>query len=231
MSYKTFSQNKSRQSTSVSQILDEIEKVEVTMDASDSNQLQEDYYNFIGVHINYNRPLYASSKPSNNLFSFNRAVSNSKQRKSNSQLKSSKSNSSISNRIHINHLQINKVKTFNKVQMLLNFPAGQVKTYFGCLSSSNMDSYNKYLNKVDPNFVRSEAIKLEYSDETLNDLNRKISKFDNFKLVSAYSTKEKLSMDTKIRNGCSALANFDIDSKLFKEFFDWNLFPEEIKDL
>ena len=146
--------------------------------------------------------------------------SNNRSVKSSASKKSSKPIENIKN--NFQKTSISKIKRNYNFQILLGSTTKDVKSFFGCISTELMDYY-KVDNKKksnNPNFLRKKAMELEYTDNVLTDLKKKLRKTQNFKQIHKYNDKERLAMDSKVREARAVMDNFVVDQFMFEQFFE-----------
>lgn len=115
-------------------------------------------------------------------------------------------------------LSITKIKQNFKFQILLGNPVGQVKQYFGCVSSCFLDGYLKYHNTSE-HFLRRKAKQFEYNDKSLRDVDKKLADTPSFKPIDRYTQDEMLEYDGKVRQSRTIMDDFTLDVWMFEVFF------------
>lgn len=115
-------------------------------------------------------------------------------------------------------LSISKIKQNFKFQILLGNTTGEVKKYFGCVSSCFLDGYLKYQG-TDEHFLRRKAKHFDYNDKSLRNINEKLKDTPSFKPVNKYDQDEMLEHDSKVRQSRSIMGDFTVDVWMFEVFF------------
>lgn len=202
-------------------------------DSSKMNQAQRKYLKFIDVNI-------CQTPNKNNLLKIPSQYSLIKKSDSNFSIKTRKTLSHVhpktlksasrTNLANLMYTPIEDLKSHLKMQIILDIPIGEVKTYFNCLSFNIIEAYSKFKSEIDFNFLRSKAVEMECFHSEIN-LKKIIGSLSVFKGVEKYSGQELLNYNDKIRDAQRGLADFRIDSALFDEFFDLKLDPEDVKSL
>lgn len=214
------SESKSRRATSRKPIEVEIEE--------GAHELKELYLNFIRVHTNTRASPMAPPLPSPKSAYSARLKPNRFPRSVKSSHSRASLDSSRSKRNKFIHTPISDIKRFHKLQMLMSFSTLQVKKYFGCISSSRLSCFQNLRAETTSDFLRSKAIKLDYSRELMDDLDIRLQESGVLKCIDDYSDRDRLAFDERTRQARIAMDNFDIDSQLFSEFFQWRVTASEI---
>ena len=95
---------------------------------------------------------------------------------------------------------------------------GEVKKYFGCVSSCFLDGYVKYQG-TDEHFLRRKAKKFEYDDKSLRGIDEKLANTPSFKPVDQYDQDEMLEHDSKVRQSRAIMGDFTLDVWMFEVFY------------